>query len=126
MTAAESLLARAMAALGELDGVGVYDGRPMQASVPYGVVEIGPETDWSHKSGLGRELRLALTLHDKGERPVRLRRLMGEAEQALSAMARDTDDWRIATLHWLRSRTMRDAQGGWAGVIEFRVRILAA
>jgi hypothetical protein len=36
---------------------------------PYAIVETGPEIDWSHKSGAGRELRLAVTLRDKGERP---------------------------------------------------------
>jgi hypothetical protein len=125
MTAAEALQSAAMAALADLEGAGVHDGRPLQASVPHAVVEVGPESDWGHKTGAGRELRLAVVLHDKGERPSRLRRLMGEAEARLAAMAREADGWRIVTLHFLRGRTVRDTPGRWAGVVEFRARMLA-
>ena len=129
MTAQEALLAVAKAALASLDGVRVYDGPPVRASVPYAVVEIGPETDWGHKSGIGREGRLAVTLRDKSETPARLRRLMGEAEGAIAGIGAVTG-WSLVTLHYLRGRVVREgtsnAPQAWAGVIEFRVRMLAA
>lgn len=124
MSAQEALLATATAALGSLDGVGVYDGMPVRATPPYAVIEIGPEIDWSHKSGAGRELRLAVTLRDKGETPARLRRLMGEAEQAIGG-ADDMTGWRLASLAYVRGRIIREAPQQWAGVIEFRARMLA-
>ena len=128
MTAAEAIMAAAMAALKALDGVGVYDGTPVRASFPYAVVEAGAQTDWSHKSGVGREVRIAVTLRDGGERPTRLRRLMGEAEAALAAVGGMTG-WHLVTLHHVRSRVVREGRGaeprGWMAMIEFRARMLA-
>lgn len=128
MTAAEAIMTAAMAALQALEGVGVYDGAPLRASFPYAVVEAGAETDWSHKSGVGRELRIAVTLHDGGERPTRLRRLMGEAEAAFAAMG-EMAGWHLVTLCHVRSRLVREGRGaeprGWMGMIEFRARMLA-
>ncbi len=126
--AAEALLEAATTALRELEGVGVFDGAPVRASFPYAVVEAGPETDWSHKTGVGRELRIAVTLRDRGERPTRLRRLMGEAETALATLG-DLTGWRLVTLHHVRSRLVREGHDaeprGWMGAIEFRARMLA-
>ena len=125
MNAGERLREAAMAALASLDGLGVYDGPPIQASPPYAVVDAGLESDWSHKSGEGREIRLAVTLFDKGERPIRLRLLAGAAREALAGIAGDVGGWRVVTMLYLRSRTVRERQGGWAAVIEFRARMLA-
>jgi hypothetical protein len=124
--AGEILLGAALEALGRIEGIGrVYDAPPLQASVPYALLAIDLETDWSHKSGAGREIRLAATLHDRGERPLRLRGLVAESEVALAAMPREIEGWRIVTMQLLRSRLVRDSAGGWAAAIEFRARLLA-
>ena len=79
MSAGVAMQAALVAALQTLDELtGVYDGPPARAPFPYAVVDCGMESDWSHKSGTGREVRSAVTLYDKGERPVRLRTLMGD------------------------------------------------
>jgi hypothetical protein len=123
--AGEALQAAAAEALRQIGALGVYDGPPVQAAVPYAAVEAGPESDWSHKSGAGREVRIAVSLFDKGERPVRLQVLMGEAEQALEGMPSPAD-WTLVTLQFLRSRLLRDSKGIWVGVIEYRARVLKA
>lgn len=127
MSAGEQLVAAVVAALepvGEIGGV--YDGTPLQAAFPYAVVEVGPELDWSHKSGAGREVRLAITVRDQGERPARLRRLLGEAEAAAGAVGGDIGGWRVVTFQLVRSRVVREPRGPWAGLVEFRARMLAA
>lgn len=43
---------------------GIYDGPPARAAFPYVVIDAGSESDWSHKSGVGREVLLALTVWD--------------------------------------------------------------
>jgi hypothetical protein len=68
-------------------------------------------------------VRIALSLFDKGERPVRLRVLMHEAEQVLDALPSPAG-WTLVTLQFLRSRLVRDSKGMWAGVIEYRARML--
>jgi hypothetical protein len=127
VSAAEELVAAAVAAVGEVEDLtGVYDGKPLQAGFPHASVDAGAETDWGHKSGAGRELRLAVTIRDKGERPERLRRLMAEAQEKVLAMGGDLDGWRVVTLFFLRSRIVMDRDGGWAGVTDYRVRMLSS
>lgn len=120
--AGAALIEAAMAALRPVLG-GVYDGPPIQAALPYAVVEAGPERDWSHKSGEGRELRLAVVIRDKGERPERLRTLMAEAEAALRAPGA-AEGWELASFRFLAGRIGREREGGWAGTIEYRARML--
>ena len=125
MTAGAELQAAAIAALQAVAELGrVYDGQPVQAAVPYAVVEPGAEADWGHKSGAGREVRLAVTIKDEGERPARLRRLMSEVEAALASVTA-VAGWQLVTMRFLSSRVAKDRQGGWIGLVEFRARLLA-
>jgi len=123
--AGEALAAAAVAALDGVAGLnGAYDGPPLQAAFPYAVVEAGPEGDWSHKSSEGRELRLAATLFDKGERPARARALMAAAEGAIAGLGPELDGWRLVNLVFLRGRLLRGNGAAWSGVVEFRARML--
>ena len=125
MSAGSALQEAAISALAAVTELGsVHDGPPLQAVAPHAVVEAGPERDWSHKSGVGREVRLAVTIRDEGERPQRLRRLMAEAETAVGGVAA-LPGWQLVVLRFLSSRVAKDRQGGWIGLIEFRVRLLA-
>jgi len=119
------------AALGLLEALaalnGAYPGPPLQAAVPYATVESGGETDWGHKSGDGREVRLAVGLRDEGERPDRIRSLMGSVEAALGT-APDVPGWQLVSLQFLRSRLLREGRGresAWTALIEYRARMLA-
>lgn len=104
---------------------GVYDGPPPRAAFPYVAINDGIASDWSTKTDAGREIRLALTVWDDGESTTRLSNLMSHVEDAVSAIPRDLPNWRIASLIFLRSMVVRDPAGPWAGLIEYRVRLLA-
>ena len=127
--AGTALQSAAAAALRAIEGLGVYEGPPVQAAAPYAVVEAGPEIDWSHKSGIGRELRLAVTFHERGERPARLHALMEEGEAALAGLSPALGGWQLVTFRFLRSRvappTAGTPSGLWTGLIEYRARMLA-
>ena len=126
MSAGEKLAGAALAALAVVEELsGLYPGPPLHAAFPYATIEAGLETDWSHKSGAGREVRLTVTLRDSGEPPDRLRRLMGETEAALAGLGGAAGGWRIVTLTFLRSRLVPDSERRWAGVIDYRARMLA-
>lgn len=120
--AGEAVVAAAMDALGGLEGVAVYDGAPVQAAFPHVVVECGPESDWGWKGGGGRELRLAAVVRDKGERPERVRVLMGEVEAALGGLS-EVEGWRMVNANFVRARVVRERAGPRAGVVEFRMRV---
>ncbi|HXG81549.1 MAG TPA: DUF3168 domain-containing protein [Sphingomicrobium sp.] len=119
--ALQAALANALA--GEPRLTGVYDGPPARAAFPYAAIDAGSESDWSHKSGEGREVLVALTLWD--EEPARLAELADAAEGLASGVA-VTDGWQLVSMQLLRRRTVRDVAGPWATAIDFRARLLAA
>lgn len=125
--AGAALRAAAIEALESLELGGVYPGPPLQAAFPHALVECGPETDWGHKDGRGREVRLAVTLRDRGERPERAQAFAEVVEAALEA-GLDVEGWRLVTLAMLRRRTVAEGRGGatgWAVAIDYRARMLA-
>lgn len=101
---------------------GVHQGAAIGAAFPNAAIEIGPESEWGAKDRMGRNVRIAVTLADKGADPARLTGLMEEAETAVLAIAAVTG-WELVTLRFVRSRIVRNS-GGWSGVSEFRARML--
>lgn len=110
------------ALLGEPVLTGVYDGPPARATFPYVVVDGGTEVDWSHKSGRGREVLLAVTLWD--EQPARLHALADRIEATVGAIA-EVGSWQLVNIAFLKRRIVRDAAGPWAAAMDFRARLLA-
>ena len=49
---------------------------------------------------------------------------MAEVEEAIETIGPDIDGHRVASLIFLRSRVVRDPDGPWAGIIEYRARTL--
>lgn len=124
--AGEALVAAALARLNAISALtGTYASSPLQAALPFATVDAGQETDWSHKTGAGREVRLSILLQDKGERQDRLRALMGEAEARVNGLAPEAGGWRIVSLVFLRSRIVGGAREGWTGMIDYRARMFA-
>lgn len=122
MSAGGKLQAALAGALTSLEISGVYDGPPARASFPYVVLDAGLETDWSHKSGDGREVLVALTVWD--DQPARLHELADAAEAAVASVT-DVEGWALVSLRLIRRRTVRDVAGPWAAAVDFRARLLA-
>lgn len=123
--AGEALADAVIALLRPIGGLnGIYEGVPIQAACPYALVEAGPERDWSHKTGVGREVRLAVVLRDQGERPARLRRLAADAEAALGGLGA-ADGWQLVTFDFVRSMIVAQSAGRWALTLDYRARMLA-
>ena len=118
--ALQAALAAALAGEGRLTGI--YDGPPARAGFPYAVIDAGSESDWSHKSGGGREVLVALTLWD--EQPARLAEL-ADAVEVLAAGVGAVAGWQLVSMRMIRRRTVRDVAGPWATAIDFRARLLA-
>jgi hypothetical protein len=118
--ALQEAVAGALAAEAELTGI--YDGPPARAAFPYVVLDGGTETDWSHKSGSGREVLLAVTLWD--EQPARLRAMVDAVEAAVAGIGA-VGGWQLVGIAFLRRRIHRDVAGPWAAAMDFRARLLA-
>jgi len=123
MSAGGALQAALASALDSIGGfTGIYDGPPARAPFPYVVLDSGTESDWSHKSGEGREVLVAATVWD--DQPARLHGLADAVEAALAAPP-ETAGWRLVSMRLQRRRTVRDVAGPWAVAIDFRARLLA-
>jgi hypothetical protein len=107
---------------GQAELTGIYDGPPARAAFPYVVIDGGTELDWSHKSGGGREVLLAVTLWD--EQPARLQSQVDGIEAAVVAIGA-VAGWKLVNIVFLRRRIVRDVAGPWAAAMDFRARLLA-
>ncbi len=123
MSAGATLQAALAAAIGSVSELtGVFDGPPARAAYPYAVIDASTEGDWSHKSGAGREVLVAVTLWD--DQPARLQRLSDSVEAKALATTVEVD-WQLVSLNLVRRRTIRDVAGPWATAVDFRARMLA-
>ena len=122
MSAGGALQSAIAAALGGVEGLtGVFDGPPARAAYPYVALDATTETDWSHKSGVGREVMVAITVWD--DQPVRLHGLTDSVEAAVEAPG-PVAGWQLVTMQLVRRRVVRDVAGPWAAVVDFRARML--
>lgn len=119
--AVQAQLAASLATIAELTGV--FDGPPARAGFPYAAIDASLERDWSHKSGSGREVMIAVTVWD--DQPARLQALADQVEAKVGAIAGNSQ-WQLVSLALVRRRTIRDVAGPWATAIDFRARLLAA
>jgi hypothetical protein len=133
VTAAAPALQAALVAVLRADPIiaaavsGVFDGPPARPAFPYIVVDGGQVLDWSVKDARGREHRIGVSMWDDGMAANRLHGLMAQAEEAIEDMPRTLDGGhRIASLLFVRGRILRQGRGPWAGLLEYRVRTLAA
>lgn len=118
--ALQAAIATAMAGVSELTGV--FDGPPARATFPYAAIDASSESDWSHKSGGGREVMVAVTIWD--DQPARLQQLADQVELSVLAVGA-VEQWQLVNLRMIRRRTLRDVAGPWATGIDFRARLLA-
>ena len=118
--ALQSAIAAALVGAPELSGV--FDGPPARAAYPYVALDATTESDWSHKSGAGREVLVAITLWD--DQPTRLHALADEVEAVLQAPGM-VGGWQLVSMRLVRRRVVRDVAGPWAAAIDFRARMLA-
>ena len=56
--ALQTAIAGALNAIADLTGV--FDGPPARAAYPYAAIDTTTESDWSHKSGAGREVMVGI------------------------------------------------------------------
>jgi hypothetical protein len=117
--ALQQAIALRIGAIGEISGV--YDGPPARAAFPYVAIDAGSESDWSHKSGEGREVLVAATLWD--EQPARIHPLADAVETAVLGTG-VVEGWQVVSLRLVRRRIVRDVAGPWAAAVDFRARLL--
>lgn len=103
----------------------VTEEAPARASLPWLAIAASASADWSCKDRSGREVRLALELHCRGDRPDAAAALVAAIEQRVEALPRAQPGFFIATTRFLRARAEQRAAGLRAVLLEYRFRLLA-
>ena len=107
---------------GELNAV--LEEAPLRTAPPWLAVVASASADWSTKSETGREVRVALELHMRGDDPGAGRNLAGDICAAVEALPPDRGDFRIANTRFLRARVEQRPENRRAMLIEYRFRLI--
>ena len=80
---------------------------------------------FAHKDRAGREVRVALELHCRGDRPDTAAALVGAIEARVAALPPAQAGFRVVTATFLRARAEQRAANTRAILLEYRFRVLA-
>lgn len=114
---------RADPALAALNAV--TEEAPSRASLPWLAIAASASTDWSCKTTMGREVRVALELHCRGDVPDAASGLVTGIEARLAALPRDQAGFAVITAQFLRARAEQRGESRRAVLLEYRFRLLA-
>ena len=115
--AADPILASALNA--------VTEEAPARASLPWLALAASASADWSCKSYAGREVRLAIELHCRGDTPDSAAALVAAIEARIAALPRAQASFAVATIQFLRARAEQRGESRRAILLEYRFRLLA-
>ncbi len=104
----------------------IVEEAPPRTALPGRAIVASAGADWSTKDGAGREIRLALELHCRGDRPDTAADLVRALELRVASLPRSQAGFSLITAQFLRSRAEQRAANTRAILIEYRFRILAA
>lgn len=103
----------------------VAEEAPARATPPWLGIVASAATDWSTKDRTGREVRVAIELHLRGDDPGAAGALADAVAARVAALPRAQPGFEIASTGFLRSRTEQRARNTRAVLLEYRFRLLA-
>lgn len=103
----------------------VAEEAPRRATAPWLGLVASASTDWSTKTERGREVRIALELHLRGDEPTESAALMQAVEARIEEFPREQEAFQIASSTFLRARAEQRTGNTRAVLIEYRFRLLA-
>lgn len=98
---------------------------PSKSALPWLAIATSASIDWSTKDHAGREVRVALELHCRGDRPDTAATLVAALEQRIAALPAQQAGWRVVTGQFLRARSQQRAGNVRSILTEYRFRLLA-
>lgn len=103
----------------------VTEEAPARASPPWLAIAASASADWSTKDRSGREIRVAIELHFRGDDPATGAMLAQSIEGRVGSLPRTQGGFEIATCVFLRARVERRPANVRAALFEYRFRLLA-
>ena len=103
----------------------IAEEAPARATAPWLGLVASASTDWSTKDRVGREVRVALELHFRGDEPGTGADLTVALENRVRTLPREQAGLAIATATFLRARVERRPANQRAALLEYRFLCLA-
>lgn len=104
----------------------IAEEAPARAHAPWLGIAASASTDWSVKDRAGREVRIALELHCRGDRPDTAASLVSATQARIESFPRTQAAFAIATIQFLRARAEQRPGNTRAILLEYRFRLMAA
>lgn len=115
---------RADPVLAEAVNVITEEASPRAVS-PWLGIAASASADWSTKDRPGREVRVALELHCRGDDPATAADLQSAIEARIESLPRAQDGFATVTTTFLRARAEQRPNNARAVLMEYRFRVLA-
>lgn len=103
----------------------VVEETPNRTALPWLAIAASASADWSTKEQVGREVRIALELHCRGDRPDAASALVSTIEGRIAALPASQPDFTVITTQFLRARAEQRPANTRAILLEYRFRLLA-
>ena len=103
----------------------VAEEAPARTTPPWLGIAASAATDWSTKDRVGREVRVALELHLRGDDAGTAGALADAVAARIATLPRAQTGFEIASTGFLRSRAEQRPRNTRAVLIEYRFRLLA-
>lgn len=105
----------------------IVEEAPIRTALPWLALTASASTDWSNKSGRGREVRVALELNYRGYDQLAEADLIRAIEARMDSLPADQSaaGFQIASLTFLRARAEQRGEALRVLVLEYRARVLA-
>jgi hypothetical protein len=104
----------------------VTEEAPSRTSAPWLGIAASASADWSTKDRAGREIRVALELHCRGDDPGTAAATARAIEARVEALPRAQAGFDVASTTFLRARAEQRPGNGRAVLIEYRFRVIEA
>lgn len=104
----------------------IVEEAPSRTSLPWVAIATSASIDWSSKTHLGREVRVALELHCRGDAPGSGANLVAAIEQRVASLPAAQTGFRLVNTQFLRARAEQRGEAVRAILLEYRFRLMAA
>jgi len=98
---------------------------PRRVSLPWLGIVASASGDWGTKTERGREVRVALELHCRGDRPGDAGDLVAAIERRIEAFPRAQAGFAVASVRFLRARAEQRDAASRAVLLEYRFRLIS-
>jgi len=103
----------------------VVEEAPSRTSLPWLAIAASASADWGCKTHQGREVRVAVELHCRGDAPDAAAGLVSAIEARIASLPRAQAGFAVVTVQFLRARAEQRGESRRAVLLEYRFRLLA-